>query len=593
MYTFKENHNLISLVQSVLILFFLMLGASINAQEEKDKETIKTERVVVVKAYTPEISDAFKVKATPVLEDSIVQNRKEITYSIFSVPVASTFTPAKGKAENIDPPKKIPLFDNYATLGVGNYTSVLAEFYSNFQLSRTDNVGLYLHHNSSQGGIDEVVLNDKFYNTFLDANYTSRTKDFTYGFEAGLEHQLYNWYGLPEISVLTEEDIAVIDPQHNYYGAKLGGKFLFEDLYFKEVFINYRYFTDDLSSKENHFKVNPTLEFELGDTKVTTEVSVDFLKGNFEEELVVGISNDYQILNMALQPSFLVLKDDVTLEIGAEAVYSVDSQREETNLYFYPQVKASYRLYNDNFIGYGGLEGGLYQNTYRDAVQTNPYISPNLVITPTHQQFNAFVGLKGKIADIISYNIRGSFETKEDQPLFIHNPLSDDFVTSIPIKNYEYGNSFSYRYDDLQIASAYAELNFDINRKFKLGTTAEFFSYETDREEKPWNLPEFKISVVSDYQINEKWSAGAQIFYVGERFDVDNSVLFNEETEPQPFVILDSFVDVNVNIGYRINDQWSVFAKGNNLVSGTYQRWLHYPVQGIQVLGGVTYKFNW
>ncbi|MFC5048719.1 hypothetical protein [Aquimarina hainanensis] len=58
-----------------------------------------------------------------------------------------------------------------------NYTSVLAEFYSNFQLNRSDNMGVYLHHNSSQGGIDDLVLDDKFYNTFLDLNYTSRTRD--------------------------------------------------------------------------------------------------------------------------------------------------------------------------------------------------------------------------------------------------------------------------------------------------------------------------------------------------------------------------------------------------------------------------------
>lgn len=578
----------------MITLIFLWTGfQNLYTQEKSDeKESIQTERVVVVKAYTPEISDAFKVKATPVLEDSIIKNRKEITYSIFSVPVASTFTPAKGKAENIDPPEKIPLFDNYATLGVGNYTSVLAEFYSNFQLSRTDNVGVYLHHNSSQGGIDEVRLNDKFYNTFLDANYTSRTRDFTYGFEAGIEHQLYNWYGLPDIPVFTDEEIAMIDPQQNYYGAKLGGKFVFEDLYFKNVAVDYRYFTDALSSKENHFTASPTLKFELGATKVNTEILIDFLKGNFEKELVPGVTNDYQILNMGFQPSFLVLKDDLTLEIGAEVVYSVDSQREENNLYFYPQVTASYRLLNENLIGYGGLEGGLQQNTYRDAVQLNPYVSPDLVIAPTHQQFDAYIGVKGKISDIISYNLRGSYETKEDQPLFTHNLASEDVATDVPVEGYEYGNSFSYRYDDLQIASVFGELNFDINRKFKLSTTAEFFSYETNVEEKPWNLPEIKVSLFSDYQINKQWSAGVQLFYVGERFEVDNTIVV-ENTEPQPFVTLDSFFDANVNIGYRINDQWSVFAKGNNLVSGTYERWLHYPVQGIQVLGGVTYKFDW
>ncbi|UZO80893.1 TonB-dependent receptor [Aquimarina sp. ERC-38] len=599
MYLFRSIQKNISFIampfcflKSNLLLFLVFLYVCLPViAQEKEEETIQTERVIVVKPYTPTISDAFKVKATPVLEDSIVQNKKEITYSIFSVPVASTFTPAKGKAENIDPPKKIPLFDNYATLGVGNYTSALAEFYSNFQVSRTDNIGVYLHHNSSQGGIDDVRLDDKFYNTFLDANYTSRTKDFTYGFEAGVEHQLYNWYGLPDIPVVSNEELSMIDPQQNYFGAKLGGKFIFEDLIFKNVKLDYRYFGDALSSRENRFIANSTLAFELEATRITTDVHIDFLKGNFERELQTGIENNYQILNLGVQPSFQIVKDDLSLDIGAEVVYSVDSQREENNLYFYPKVTASYRLINDLFIGYGGLEGGLYQNSYRDAVQTNPFVSPDLVLTPTHQQLEAYVGIKGKISDIISYNVRGSFQTEEDKPLFIHN-IENRGSSIRNREGFDYGNSFSYRYDDIQTVSAYAELNFDINRKFKLGVTGDFYSYETDNEEKAWNLPEIKISISSNYQINEQWSAGAQLFYVGERFEVDNTINFNNN-EPQPFVTIDSYLDANLNIGYRINEQWSVFAKGNNLLGNMYERWLHYPVQGIQVLGGVTYKFNW
>ena len=52
----------------------------------------------MVKPYTPTISDAFKVKEVPTLDDEETLTKKEIKYNIFSFPVASTFTPAKGKA---------------------------------------------------------------------------------------------------------------------------------------------------------------------------------------------------------------------------------------------------------------------------------------------------------------------------------------------------------------------------------------------------------------------------------------------------------------------------------------------------------------
>jgi len=586
---FKKDQKLYNTIRSRILLFISIgIVSQISKAQEKEEETIETERLVIVKAYTPAISDAFKVKSTPVLNDSVTQKKKQIRYSIFSVPVASTFTPAKGRAASIDKPKRIPLYDNYATLGFGNFTSVLAEFYSNFQIDRTDNVGLYLHHNSSQGGIKNIDLDDKFYNTFLDLNYTSRTRDFTYGLELGAEHQLYNWYGLPETPILTQEQIDAIDPQQSYIGAKLGGKFEFKDLYFKKVMLSYRFFKDALKSKENHFKVSPTLEFEIGNELITTNINVDLLKGSFDREAEIGVLNDYQILNMGIQPSLLVLRDNLTINLGAELVYSVDNKREDNDLFVYPKVTASYRLLDDNIIAYGGLEGGLKQNTYRDAVQQNPYVSPTLQITPTNNQFDVYFGLKGKVSDVVSYNFRGGYASENDKPLFVNNRPQ---LTQV--EGYDFGNSFSYRYDDINILSGYGELNFNINKKFKLGSTMEYFSYSTDREIEAWNLPELKASVLVDYQITKQWFTGAQLFYVGERKDIDTTIPILSPPNSDTALTLDSYFDANINVGYRFNEKLSVFLKGNNLVGENYERWSNFPVQGIQILGGVTYKFNY
>ncbi len=557
--------------------------------QEKEDETLETERVVIVKAYTPTISDAFKVKSTPILNDSITQKKQDIRYSIFSVPVASTYTPAKGRAANIDRPKPIKIFDNYATLGFGNFTSALAEFYSNFQLNRSDNVGLYLHHNSSQGGIEEISLDDKFYNTFLDLNYTSRTRKYTYGLELGAEHQLYNWYGLPETPALTQEQINAIDPQQNYFGVRLGGKLQFDDLYFKKASLRYQFFGDALSSVEHHVVAKPTFEFEIGDSLITTNFIVDYLSGSFDRDLdpVLQTPNNYGILNVGVNPSLVILKDNLTVNLGAAVYYSIDTENSDNDLFIYPKITASYRLIDDAVIAYGGLEGDLIQNSYRDAVQTNPFISPTLVIEPTNRLYDAYFGLKGKFSDVVSYNFRGSYISEDEKPLFVNNQRA-----VVPLEGYDYGNSFSYRYDDVITLVGYGELNFEINKKFKLGVAAEYFNYDNEDEQEAWNLPDVKASISLDYQISKQWFAGAQLFYVGERKDINNEVAI-VPTLPLPTVTLDSYFDANVNLGYRLNDQLLFFVKGNNLAGENYERWVNFPVQGIQVLGGVTYKFNY
>ncbi|TYP70979.1 porin family protein [Aquimarina intermedia] len=557
---------------------------SLQAQEEKDK-TIETDRVIVVKAYTPTISDAFKVKTIPKLGDSATYQKKELRYNIFSVPVASTFTPAKGRAADIERPKGVELYDNYATLGFGNYTSVLAEFYSNFQINRTDNFGMYLHHNSSQGGIENVALDDKFYNSFLDLNYTSRTKDFTYGFEAGIEHQIFNWYGLPENNFLTEDQILAINPEQTYYGAKVGGKLIFNDAILDKAILNYRFFGDATESSEHHVNLEPTITLDLGDQKLQTVMTFDYLNGSFEDDpnpnnfIETGIK--YSRFITGINPNLIFNGDNFTLNLGASIFYSMDIENEENDFFIYPNVTASYRLLDDAVIVYAALEGELKQNTYRDAVQDNPYVSPTLTLQPTNKQYEGYLGFKGRVSDIFSYNVKGGYASQSEVPLFFLN------TAQIPaVEAYDYGNSFAYRYDDLTTAFAYAELNFDINTKFKLSTIAEYFDYDTTNEVEAWNLPSIKASLRADYQITDAWYAGAQMYFVGERMDIVSNTPLITKT-------LDSYIDVNANLGYRFNDQLSAFIKGYNLIGDNYERWSNYPVQGIQVLGGITYKFNY
>src|SRR5690606_11466640 len=110
--------------------------------------------------YTPTISDAFKVKETPVLDDEETANKETIQYNIFSFPVASTFAPAKGRAANVDKAEQERLFKNYLTIAVGNYGNANAELFVTENVGESSYVGAMLRHLSSQGGINDLVTDD-------------------------------------------------------------------------------------------------------------------------------------------------------------------------------------------------------------------------------------------------------------------------------------------------------------------------------------------------------------------------------------------------------------------------------------------------
>lgn len=586
-----SKNNLLKGAKGLLSLLLITLSFSGFAQEED--ENIGTEVVNIVKPYTPTISDAFKVKETPVLSDSVNTQKKNVQYQIFSVPVASTFTPAKGKAATVEKAKPIKLYDNYATLGFGNYTSILGELYSNFQISRTDNAGFFFRHNSSQGGIDGIRLENKYYNTQLDGNYTSRQRDVSYRLDAGVKHQLFNWYGLNETyDTADDEFIAGLDVQQTYFSGNVGGSIAVDDSFFEKIAANVRFLSDAFGSSEFNVTAKPEFSFPLTSFILKVDGEVDYLSGSFEKQYIdIGLGGiNYSQLNAGITPSLVYLQEDLTLSLGVTAMAGLDLENSETDFFIYPQINASYRLVEEFITVYGGAEGGLTQNSYYDFKEENPYVSPTLFVAPTSQLYNGFGGIKGKITNAVGYNLRASYGKEDNKALFKNNPdvQSDTSMT----EGYGYGNSFQVVYDAINTLSIFGELKVDVSEKFSLGVNAEFFSYNTDVEHEAWNLPELKATLFSNFSITEKIYGGASLFYVGERQDSFFKTGIFSNTPPTT-VTLDAYLDANVHVGYRVDERLSIFAKGSNLLSDNYERWFNYPVQGIQGLLGATYKFDW
>lgn len=566
-----------------IVLFSIATILLFNLSMFSQEKELDPEVVNIVKPYTPTISDAFKVKETPELNDSISTTKKEVKYSIFSVPVASTFTPSKGKATTVEKTKPIKLYDNYATLGFGNYTSILGEFYSNFEISRTDNVGFFFRHNSSQGDIKDVKLDNKYYDTSLDANYTSRQKDATYRLDAGVEHQLYNWYGVPD-AVYTQEPNVQIDPQQTYIGGYAGGSIALDDSYFERAGLNIRYLGDAFSSSEFNATLKPEFSFPLENLTLKVDGDIDYLSGSFDKNYTNTSAIKYSYLNAGLAPSITFVNDDLSVSLGVAAYVSLDSENSNTDFSLYPRLNASYRLLDETVIVYGGAEGGLQQNSYYNFKEENPFVSPTLNVAPTKKLYEGFGGVKGKLSNSVAYNVRASYGKDENRALFQANFIN---LLAPGLEGYQFGNSFNVVYDDVNTLAFFAELKVEVSNTFTLGINGTYNNYSTDLQNEAWNLPDLKASIFSNFNITEKLYGGASLFYVGERQDLYADPFTTQE------ITLDGYVDANINFGYRFTDRLSVFVKGSNLFGDNYEKWLNYPVQGIQGLAGVTYKFDW
>jgi len=578
------------IIQNTIILLLLVIFQ--HSYSQKKDENIGTEVVNVVKAYSTTISDAFKVKDTPSLEDDENTKKEDIKYNIFSFPVASTFTPSKGKAAGVDKSKKERLFSNYASLGVGNYGTILGELYLTENLNSNQYVGGILRHHSSQGGIKDLVLNDKFYDTSIDLTYGSQTKASSWNLDLGYKNQMYNWYGINQDYFATVPNIYnSIDPKHNFNTLYLGGNLGLEKGFFKTANVKYTRFWDNNNSLENRLVIKPNLSFNAFDTTIKTNFIIDHLSGSFKKDYSDTSEIKYGYTNVGFNPSFLFAKDDLSINAGAIILYSSDTENNLSKFHVYPQVNLSYKLVGDLMVFSSGIEGNLEQNSYQEFAAENLFVSPTLNIMQTDKVYDFYAGLKGKLAGNVSYNVKGGIKNEKNATLFKSNAAPDVANLSLnQLAGFRYGNSFNVAYDDIKTVVFSAELKADLSKDVSFGILGEFNSYNTKIEAEAWNLPAVKINSTLDFNITSKWYAGTNVFYVGDRKAVESSI--TGQIGSFDTVILKSYFDINAHVGFKYNEKFTAFLRGNNLANQAYQKWVNFPSQQLQIVVGANYKFD-
>ena len=556
--------------------------------QEVSKDTIDTEEINIIKPYTPKIKDAFKIKKSPQIGDDSLNEKKEVKYAINSVPVASTFTPAKGKAKGVSRKQKERIYDNYASVAFGNYTTPKIELFAHSSTTRDNDFGATLNFHSSKGDVKDVVLNNNFAKANLDLFYKNSLRDMDWQVNTGYQYQQQNWYGLFDNgSLLSQTQIDGIDEKQVYNSFKIGGNIAYYDSFFKGIKTDINIFTDAYKSSEIHFLATPKFQFPLSTEWLDTDIRLEYVSGTFKNDYFTNTAQKYGFYNFGLMPNFKVLRDYLTINLGANLVYSGATQNNGVSKFFiYPNVSASYELIQDVITLYANVTGDLHQQTYRGFVAENPFVSPTLNVGRTNEKYNAKIGTKGKMTSRLSFNINASYKDENAKALF---KLNEDLSNTATPNDYQFANAFGIVYDNVKTLGFFGELTLDLSKELSLGGNLNFNSYDTDLQQKAWNLPALKGSVFGNYNTN-KWAIGANLFYVGERDDqyIDNMRFLPVVND----ITAKSYVDFNLNIGYNFTDRLTAFIHGNNLLGTNYEKYNHYKVQGIQVLGGLKYKFD-
>ena len=572
----------------------MSLGQVFSQKKPKKKDSI-VEVINVITSYTPTISDAFKIKKTPKIILSNTTSKKKLSYSIFSAPVASTFVPKSGVVKGIDVGKKERLFDNYLALGFGNYTTPFIEFFLHQNRKFETDYGIYLKYTSSENGVKNTFLNNEFSTLNLGGFYLKEERGFTWKIGGNMYQKQYNWYGLPNIS-FDNNTINSIAAKQTYGFYEVESEVVFEDSYFDNIKGALSLFDDKFGSKEVGFLLKPSLKIPLGFiskslSELELQTNINYLQGEFEQNYLNNSNIKYSFFNLGIHPVYRVNWNKLSIKLGSKIYLTSDIENSLTDILVYPDLEITYPVIPNLINFYAGAGGDLYMNSFQKFSEQNPFVSPTLFLTQTNEQYNLFGGINGTISSNISFNVKASYKSDEDHALFVRNNSKSNgvFNASTSLLGYEYGNSFNVFYDDISTLSIFGEIEIDASKRFSIGATIQTNSYTTTFQQEAWNLPKIEGTIYGKYK-NNNWYANANIFFVGNRMDVQYNGTFPSTIAS--IESLDAFTDMNLNGGYHFSDFFSAFVKLNNILGTDYDRYANYNVLGFQALAGITYKFD-
>lgn len=530
------------------------------------------------------ISPSYRIAEKPLIIDTI------IPIPNISYPLLSRNMRTEISIDQIDPAKiKIvekleKLYPGYVRIGLGNYISPLGEVYYNSLRNRRMSYGVHLNHNSSFGNI-------KGYAPSTFDNTTGRvfgeffTKQFRIESELDYLNNGYHFYGIQDTT--ENQDLISKDSLRNRVQG-IGANVRFSNVTRKDsatllyaVKTDFNYFhefdpNDRIQNARNsNFGIGTEMSYKLRNHIYSADLDVRYNNYKFAGEgstVPVPDWHDDNNTIIHLKPSIASYGKKWKVLVGVDLNFDIVS---DPIFVAVPQLEGKYSLFNDMFIPYAGIGGGLTQNTFQSLNRTNEFIVPELELKNT-KELKFYGGIKGTLSKQLSFDLQIHSTAYTNMALFVNDTVWSDMY------------KFDVVYDKVTALGVNASISYQAAEKLKVDAIVAYNNYTTQVETHAWNLPEIDIKLRGSYNLYDKLYVKSDLTLMGGRKSPEG--LFSTDTGDDKYNL--GFVaDANLSAEYRYNKRVSIFVQFNNLAAQKYFRWNRYRTQGFQILGGATFAF--
>ena len=535
----------------------------------------RNEQVTIVGSYDPTINPAFKINMKPEMI-TIEQQKPDFTYQVMNVPQDTKIDAGKVSPATIRADKKISIYDNYLKAGFGSLMTPYIDFFHSSGSKNDSRFNARLYHLSSFKDIPDYAPSS-FANTDLGINYDKYSGNSIFSFGLGYGLDMYRYYGFqpaefPDINT----SAGSLKQSFNQIRANIGIRSNNKKEEAPQYAVNlaaYYYF--------DRWKTSQT-DFNLGYdiAKPFKSNKSGFQKLGIKGLFRFGVNKDSlqsntDILLTAI-PYYAAKFGMVSFSLGVNVSYLV---ADSSSFGIFPVIDVSVNLLPDALTIYAGTDGGFVKNSFFDLSQENPWVSSTIPITWQKNQIRAFAGVRGNVAGQLGFNLELGWLKFENMPFFISH--TDDVYWPVTAPALQ----FDALTDNGSVFSVNGELTYMPISDLNIWLSGRYDAYSLDSLPEPYHKPLTLISLGGSYIIKEKVKLWLEMFSYGKRHAVDMTGDLPTEVE------LDGFLDLNAGVEYYATERLTVFVKGTNLLNKNYQRFLNYPVQGLQVMGGIGFRF--
>ena len=577
-------------------IFAVILGllSTFGMHAQALKDTTLTRQLELQREFNPTLQDANKINSLPAVREPQVTkaNTDFAAWTARATPPLEIALPQPGKIMTDIP---FSTQKGYLKLNAGNYANIDGALGYRFLDSENDKLNFMFLHNSSNGDLEynqnvsPRKVNLKYMDNFAKLN-------FKHIFEAS-EFDIYGSY---------------LNSQFNYYGNNFGAPRLHDNKNQMLGVFNLRASLHNTQSESINY--NGSFNYHYFTTKYGRTLTDESLNGNQIEAKIdlnksflggdnlLGIKGDFTgVFYDKIAPNegskisnFLMLDANPyihfegfnwKMRLGANVDFVFD---DENSFYVTPNVALSLMM-TENSSLYINAIGGIDKNTYLEMYRESRYLLPNTIVKHSYTPYAIDGGAKIGAIGGFRIDLFGGYKKTKDEHFLV---LQSDypFESSVPNLDWTYQEFLLPVLGELTHSHIGGRIHSNIWSPLdvSLEVKKNFYSVEkikglkfTPTELKAWNKPGLEVDIDATFSATNQLKIMLGYYFANDRWTIADG----------ESVKMYNINDLSAGAIYNISPMFSINLKANNLLNQSYDMWYGHPAQGINVMGGFTFKF--